>query len=278
MNSPSTPGVALVIRHTGQVFSLTRHPVAIGRQADNTIILGDPQVSRHHAAISWQASAYLVVDLGSANGTYVNGQRIAGPTLLRHGDVLRVGGTVFDVQQTLTVGDTGQMPVAPPTYSNEESPSQRSVPPLVMGLLLAAIMIAILIIAMILLLPALTGKVPVATIQWPAPNAQVVVGNEVILQATASGAPDINRLELSVDGLVVAVATSTTAQGGASLRASQPWTFRQPGLHTVTAVAYTAGGEVSTPAVVTISVVEAGGKLVPTATSSGLTRLSFAIW
>ena len=67
MNYPSTPGVALVIRHTGQVFSLTRHPVAIGRQADNTIILSDPQASRHHATISWEAGTYLVQDMGSAN-------------------------------------------------------------------------------------------------------------------------------------------------------------------------------------------------------------------
>lgn len=277
MNYPSTSGVALVIRHTGQVFSLTRHPVAIGRQADNTIILSDPQASRHHASISWQAGTYLVQDMGSANGTYVNGQRIAAPTLLRPGDVLRVGGTLFDVRQTLTGGDTGQMPVSAPAYSGAAAPSQRSAPSLVIGLLLAAIVIAMLIIATLLLLPALTGKVPAVSIQWPAPDAEVVAGSEIILQATASGARDISRLELSVDGLVVAVTTSANAKGEASLTALQPWTFRQPGLHTVLAVAYTARGRVSAPASVIFSVVETGGEGMPQAAPWELTRLSFVI-
>jgi hypothetical protein len=258
MNYPSTPGVALVIRHTGQVFSLTRHPVAIGRQADNTIILSDPQASRHHATISWEAGTYLVQDMGSANGTYVNGQRIVAPTLLRPGDVLRVGGTVFDVRQTLIGGDTGQMPVAPPSYSGVEAPYQRSVPNLVIGMLLASIVIAILVIATLLLLPALGGKVPTVTIQWPAPEAEVIAGSETILQATASGARDISRLELSVDGLVVAVSTSANAKEESSLTALQPWTFRQPGLHTVSAVAYTARGKVSETASVVFAVVETG--------------------
>jgi pSer/pThr/pTyr-binding forkhead associated (FHA) protein len=260
MNYPSTSGMALVIRHTGQVFSLTHHPVVIGRQADNTIILSDPQASRHHASISWQTGIYLVQDLDSANGTYVNGQRIAVPTLLRPGDVLRVGGTVFDVRQTLIGGDTGQMPVSPPPYSEPEAPSLRSVPPTVIGLLLAAVVLAILIIAALLLLPALTGKVPTVTIQWPAPDAEVLAGSEVVLQAAASGARDISRLELSVDGLVVAVITSANAEGEASLTALQPWTFRQPGFHTVTAVAYTTRGKVSAPASVVLAVVEAGGE------------------
>jgi pSer/pThr/pTyr-binding forkhead associated (FHA) protein len=277
MNYPATSGVALVIRHTGQVFSLTRHPVAIGRQADNTIILSDPQASRHHASISWQAGTYLVQDMGSANGTYVNGQRISAQTLLRPGDVLRVGGTIFDVRQTLTGGDTGQMPVSPPTFSGVEAPSQRSGPSLVIGLLLVAIVIAILIITMLLLLPALTGKVPTVTIQWPAPDAEVIAGSEIILQAAASGARDISRLELSVDGLVIAVTTSANAKGEASLTALQPWTFRQPGFHTVMAVAYTARGKVSAPASVVLAVVEAEGERMPHAAPSELTRLSIAI-
>lgn len=277
MNYPSTSAVALLIRHTGQVFSLTRHPVAIGRQADNTIILSDPQASRHHANISWQAGTYIVQDMGSANGTYVNGQRITAPTLLRPGDVLRVGGTIFDVRQTLIGGDTGQMPVSAPTYSGAETPSQRSAPALVIGLLLAAIVIAILIITTLLFLPSLTAKIPTVAIQWPAPDVEVVAGSEIILQATASGARDISRLELSVDGLVVAVTASAHAKGEASLTALQPWTFRQSGLHTVQAVAYTTRGKVSAPASVIFTVVETGGEGVPQAVPSELTRFSFVI-
>jgi hypothetical protein len=187
-----------------------------------------------------------------------------------------VGGTIFDVRQTLIGGDTGQMPVSPPTYSGAEAPSRRSAPSLVIGLLLAAVVIAILIIATLLLLPAMTGKVPTVTIQRPAPYAEVAAGSEIILQATASGARDISRLELSVDGLVVAVTTSANTKGEASLTALQPWTFRQPGLHTVMAVAYTVRGKVSAPASVVFAVVESGGERMPLAVPSELTRLNIA--
>jgi pSer/pThr/pTyr-binding forkhead associated (FHA) protein len=76
MSSQAASSPVLTIRHTGQVFPLTEAPVAIGRQTDNTIVLADPQASRHHATIYWQAGSFFVQDMGSANGTYVNDRRI----------------------------------------------------------------------------------------------------------------------------------------------------------------------------------------------------------
>ncbi|MEP6573711.1 MAG: FHA domain-containing protein, partial [Gemmatimonadota bacterium] len=55
---------------------------------------GDPWVGRHHARIepgAADASTFQVHDLGSRNGTFLNGQRITGPSTLRPGDILRLG-------------------------------------------------------------------------------------------------------------------------------------------------------------------------------------------
>jgi DNA-binding response OmpR family regulator len=62
----------------------------LGRWADNDITIDDRWVSRHHAQIRRQGESYVVEDLDSKNGTFVNGQRIAGPTPLADGDELQV--------------------------------------------------------------------------------------------------------------------------------------------------------------------------------------------
>jgi pSer/pThr/pTyr-binding forkhead associated (FHA) protein len=59
----------------------------IGRSDDNDIILNDPKVSRVHAELVWEASVFSLRDLGSVNGTFVNGERLSESSrVLRDGD------------------------------------------------------------------------------------------------------------------------------------------------------------------------------------------------
>lgn len=82
---------------TGERVPLGEYVVTIGRQNDCTIVLADPNVSRHHAEIRPAADGYAVVDLGSTNGTKVNGQRII-EHQLRDGDELLCGNTVMSFE------------------------------------------------------------------------------------------------------------------------------------------------------------------------------------
>ncbi|MEJ7585907.1 MAG: FhaA domain-containing protein [Acidimicrobiales bacterium] len=68
------------------------HPVVLGRGAAATIDLGDPSVSRRHCELHLDAGTWVVDDLGSANGTTVNGRRIDKATALHPGDELGLGG------------------------------------------------------------------------------------------------------------------------------------------------------------------------------------------
>jgi hypothetical protein len=70
--------------------------VRLGRAPDNDIVIGLPQVSSHHALISATESGHVVADQGSANGTWVNEERIVQPRLLRSGDIIAVGGERFE--------------------------------------------------------------------------------------------------------------------------------------------------------------------------------------
>lgn len=76
----------------GREFPLEGPVVTIGRRADQRIVLSDPSVSRAHARIEVGASEIAVVDLGSTNGTVINGHRLrSGRAGLRAGDRIRLG-------------------------------------------------------------------------------------------------------------------------------------------------------------------------------------------
>lgn len=79
---------------TGDRVPLGEYVVTIGRQSDCTIVLADPNVSRRHAEIRPSGDGFVVVDLGSTNGTKVNGARVA-EHHLSDGDELRFGNTVI---------------------------------------------------------------------------------------------------------------------------------------------------------------------------------------
>ena len=93
----TTPLLKLTIRQgprLDQTFELHKDVYTLGREAGNDIIINDPQVSRHHARLTLQGGSYALEDLGSTNGTFVNGRRITGPTALSPGDMVGLGDTV----------------------------------------------------------------------------------------------------------------------------------------------------------------------------------------
>ncbi|MEI2699545.1 MAG: DUF3662 and FHA domain-containing protein [Microthrixaceae bacterium] len=89
------PGALLL--PTGDRVPLGEYVVSVGRASDCTIVLADPNVSRRHAEIRPSGDGFVVVDLGSTNGTKVNDARV-GEHQLREGDEVRFGNTVMHFQ------------------------------------------------------------------------------------------------------------------------------------------------------------------------------------
>jgi pSer/pThr/pTyr-binding forkhead associated (FHA) protein len=69
---------------------LSQAPTTIGRLPDNSVQIDNLAVSGHHARIAWETDHYVVEDLGSLNGTYVNNERV-GKATLKHGDRVKIG-------------------------------------------------------------------------------------------------------------------------------------------------------------------------------------------
>ena len=78
--------------------------ITLGRD-DCDVVLSDPEVSRRHAVVAESPDGFTIEDLGSTNGTWVNGERIDHPHPVRAGDEVRFGNTVWHVREAAAAGD-----------------------------------------------------------------------------------------------------------------------------------------------------------------------------
>jgi pSer/pThr/pTyr-binding forkhead associated (FHA) protein len=96
----------------GATFTLEGDQLNIGRDSSNEIVINDAEVSRRHSRLTFQGGKYVLEDLGSTNGTFVNGQRLAGPRVLKAGEVVSFGEQIVLVFE-VTTNDPGATMVSP---------------------------------------------------------------------------------------------------------------------------------------------------------------------
>lgn len=115
----------------GKEYPLEKSEIFVGRDLSNDVVINDPEISRRHARLYIQGSSYVLEDLGSTNGSFVNGQRLAGPVLLRPGDSVTFGermNLVFelsDYDQDATVVS----PASRPAYDSQGPAQLYNSPP-----------------------------------------------------------------------------------------------------------------------------------------------------
>src|SRR5688500_14734635 len=103
-------------------ISLEAERTTVGKAAENDVALErDPTASHLHAVLERFPAGWCVTDLGSSNGTWVNGERIWSARRLRHGDEIRVGQTRLIFRDPLTGGGSvTEAEVAPPALTARE--------------------------------------------------------------------------------------------------------------------------------------------------------------
>ena len=94
----SQAGVACLREASGHSYPLQAVATRIGRLHDNDIVLEDANISRHHAVIIDTGTSYVMTDLRSANGVYVQHERIRSTATLSDGDDIRIGNHEFTFQ------------------------------------------------------------------------------------------------------------------------------------------------------------------------------------
>jgi pSer/pThr/pTyr-binding forkhead associated (FHA) protein len=128
----------------GQTFMLDQDSLTVGRDPQNDISISDPQISRQHARITRRGDQMVIEDVGSTNGTYVNGMRLSGPHTLASGDVIGLGDivtlTYHGVSPSATEPLAGRATIplerqprhetvpAPPAYEPAPTPAYAAAP------------------------------------------------------------------------------------------------------------------------------------------------------
>ncbi|MBO6003859.1 MAG: FHA domain-containing protein [Aeriscardovia sp.] len=100
--SPSKSDTTVLVivdgKNAGMTFPLPPS-CTLGRARDNSIVLSDQFISSHHARIyKGKKGEWVLEDLGSTNGTYLDERQIAGPVIIKPGQLMRLGATTFELR------------------------------------------------------------------------------------------------------------------------------------------------------------------------------------
>ncbi len=223
----------LIVRAGGRVIGEEelRDELSIGRGEESGLRLLDPKVSRHHALIRREGRDFVLTDLGSANGTRVNGVRITGPHVLKHGERINIGDAELTyrepgkaVRETVTVEgvlpgaqEGGEeieriVPPPPPQAEGAQGPS----PGVRVGLAIAGVIVALAVVTSIVLMLSpelrrqILGPAPAGTSEVAQPTGAATAetpGQAVQVTATpspmdAAGPSELDELLAQADALV----------------------------------------------------------------------------
>ena len=115
----------------GKTFLLEGDVLTIGREASNPIAINDAEISRKHSQLVAQGGKYVLTDLGSTNGTFVNGQRLTGQHVLQPGEVISLGEQISLLFEAITVVDPNATMLSskPPVVAPRPQPQAQVVQP-----------------------------------------------------------------------------------------------------------------------------------------------------
>jgi predicted component of type VI protein secretion system len=119
----------------GKTYDLDKDEVYIGRDVNNDVVINDAEVSRRHAHLSRQPGNFVIEDLGSTNGTFINQVRLSGPRTLASGETITLGENVsltfklLQVEPDATVVGAPQPQMESPPTPPAVFPSERFTQP-----------------------------------------------------------------------------------------------------------------------------------------------------
>jgi len=273
----------------GKGFPIRDNKITFGRDPDNDISWDDNQVSRRHAQLVRQGGLLILEDLGSTNGTRVNGKLIEEPHTLQPADIISIGTSIFGVKG-FTAPSTAEMTqVSPqrlvypssmatpaPAASPKPAPSPKRSSSTGSSMFVIGGVLALIVVVLILAgvtayfltqesEPPVT-QLPTVVITAPANGSQHQLNLPVTVQTTASDPSGVIRIELWVDGAKTAEAVSPASQGQPTLTASLQWVPLIPGSHTLEIRAYNVQERVNEPVSVLVNAVGNSPTNTPTVT------------
>jgi len=153
--------------NVGKVYPLDGEELTIGRDSSNKVAINDAEISRKHARMELRGNAYVIQDLGSTNGTFVNSQRVSGAQVLNAGDTVSFGENITLMYEAVT-DPNATMLSSSSKGAKTAAPVHRPAPAPVAAPA-----------------PAYSGQVPAGPVQMPAPAKKKGNGKLVIIIVVA---------------------------------------------------------------------------------------------
>jgi hypothetical protein len=246
------PSAELVVSQgplPGHRFPLVKPMITVGRQPGNDIVISDPQVSRRHASLSWDGTRWIIQDLGSRNGTFINGVQLTAPGVLQSGDQIGLGSAVllgFQAQPVAVRPPAQPYAPAPPVYPPAQARHRRSVAVPLAVIVLVLVCLAVAAGVGYLLLRPTTdigvGRGPDVLINSPHHGDQLEVGRDVTVHSVARDEDKVVRVELWVDDQLHQAQDSNLPGGVSPFPLAIQWRPALSGTHTLTARAFDSQG------------------------------------
>lgn len=212
------------LRFGEREFVLGPGVTTLGRTPDNAISFpDDSNVSRYHAEIESRGGEYCLIDLGSSNGTTVNGQKAGGETYLQDGDRIVLGGSSeITVEFAKPESDTPVNPAATNDFAGElpsvaaaEMPSIHSIPAaptsagsqsmlLIAGGICALAVVVVIVAGVIYYMSSSSSCEARASIIKPEPGDTIVEATEIEIDIENAGC--VQRAVFTIDGVEFAMA------------------------------------------------------------------------
>jgi pSer/pThr/pTyr-binding forkhead associated (FHA) protein len=124
----------------GQSFDLKVEKTTIGRFPDNTIHIPHSSVSSHHCQVLLSGEDVVVKDLESKNGTFINNQQVTGETVLKPGEILRLGQVEMRLETgTARMGSTTSLEHSGSSVYQTRPPSKSKAPMVIIGILVLVV-------------------------------------------------------------------------------------------------------------------------------------------
>ncbi len=110
----------------GKAYPLSKSEIYVGRDVTNDIAVNDAEISRKHARLTTQGDSFVLEDLGSTNGTFVDTQRLMGPHVLRPGELIMFGENVGMVFEAVAYDPNATMVAAGAAVQQPQAPAEQA--------------------------------------------------------------------------------------------------------------------------------------------------------
>jgi hypothetical protein len=221
--SDRLPPLNLVVQNgpnAGQVFTIDNSTKTIGRGEGCDIFVADTSLSRQHAQIRVMPTGYVLEDLGSTNGSFVNERPVPGGVLLASGDIIRLGETLsfrveygFDPNTPVTAAAT--VPTLPPAPTSQTGLGSRGFGLWLLGIGAGLLVILLLVAGLLYFRFAPQAELATPTVAAALPSPALADTSTPTVETPATIEPSPTVTALQVPGLAAAAANRQAFPVGA---------------------------------------------------------------